>query len=253
MGADGTRKRQWEADNSLIGPASRALAAPARTTRRRLPSVHGSAFDEEERSTDSEIDNVLGGIKSVPPKPLSRPVIAAAEAAPAASASEPPVSPQPPHVQGNPARHESKDERSPIEPLETHSPPMRAGAGPVANVIDPPKAQLERALRGRRRRQVIVLTAVFGLGATVLALAAARHVARGPAAGEETDGQRAAAVAPAPAPTVSSVAPSLDGPAQATPTVPANGATAQPPAAAPKPNAASRRPPSKRGSRPSSI
>jgi hypothetical protein len=91
MGADGTRKRQWAAENSLVGPASRALAAPPRPPRPRLPSLQGSAFEEEERSTDSEIDNVLGGIQSVPPKPLEKPVIATSEAPQAPPSPEPPV------------------------------------------------------------------------------------------------------------------------------------------------------------------
>jgi hypothetical protein len=95
MGADGTRKRQWAAENSLVGPASRALATPPRAPRPRLPSLQGSAFDEEERCTDSEIDNVLGGIQSVPPKPLGAPVIAASEAADAPASPEPPLAPPP--------------------------------------------------------------------------------------------------------------------------------------------------------------
>jgi hypothetical protein len=238
MGAEGTRKRQWEADNNLIGPASRALATPARAKRARLPSLHGSAFDEEERNTDSEINNVLGGIKSVPPKPLAEPVIAASEAAHEPSASEAPVSPEAPLVQMNPP---NEDARSPIEPsLATHRPPVDA----TTVAFDLPQAPSVPALQAQRKRQLIVVTAVWGLAAIILALTAAWHIART---------QVAPAQATKSAPSASSLTPAVDALSTATPTVPPSAATAQTPAATPKTNAASRRPPSKRGHTPSSI
>jgi hypothetical protein len=210
--------------------------------------MHGSAFDEEERSTDSEIDNVLGGIKSVPPKPLDVPVIAAAVAATAPRSPEPPSVPQVPPVDSS-APH--KNEQSPIEPrLVTQSPPMAA----ATEAVDPSQARRDRAHLGRRKRQVIVLTAVCGFGAIVLALAAVQHVARDRAAREDTDTQRAAAQAPTAPPTGSSLtpAPAVDGLTPAAPAAASNGVTAQTPAAAPKANAASRRPASKRAARPAS-
>jgi hypothetical protein len=235
MGAEGTRKRQWEADNRLIGPASRALAAPTRAQRRRLPSLHGTGFGEEERGTDSEIDNVLGGIKSVPPEPLVKPVIAAADAAHAPSASELPVFPHSSLVRANPP---NEDEQSLIEPrLVAHGPP----ADPTTLALDPLQAEGERPLRVRRKRQVIVLTAVCAFGAIVFALAAARRIALSQAAPEGS--QRTVGEAPTPAPTVSSFGPAVDGHDPATPTVPSGISTAPTPAAAQKTNAASRRSP----------
>jgi hypothetical protein len=247
MGAEGTRKREWAAENSLVGPASRALATPPRTPRSRLPSLQGFAFDEEERNTDSEIDNVLGGFKSIPPKPGAAPVIAASDAAYASSRTQPVAAPRP-------------AEPASMEPLlEAPLPPTR-----VANAVaDLPHGPSERpspgdhaatAPRAPQRRRMFVLTAVCAFCAVTLALAAVLRIARGRAEPDSSSVSQAAAE-PAPTPTLTPSSPpaAADDPTQAAPTVPPSVVTPRAPAAAPQKNAGARRPPSKRTYNPRSI
>jgi hypothetical protein len=128
----------------LVGPASRALATPARAPRPRLPSLQ-FGFDEEERSTDSEIANVLGGIGSIPPpNSFDAPVIATSEEAPVPPTSEPPAS-----------------------PLERETSAVRARPAWRAHL-----AWLDE-------RKLVVITAVFFVVAFVLTHAALFHVIRG--------------------------------------------------------------------------
>jgi hypothetical protein len=129
MGIEDTARRR-------IGPATRALAAAARPPRRRLPTLQ-EAFDDEERSTDSEIENVLGVIESVRPMPL---------------APEPQALP--------PEREESgMQPRSEVPPSPED-----------AAIFDDHPVAL-------RRRQLVVVTAVCAFGALVLALVAVVRVA----------------------------------------------------------------------------
>jgi hypothetical protein len=147
MSVDDTAKR-------LVGPARRALAAPARPPRPRLPSLQGSAFDDEERSTDSEIDNVLGGIQSVPPNASDAPAVGTSEAAP--------VPPAPP-LPALPLQHPESAREARFHVLPPRD--FRVTFGGLTVVLD--------------KRQLAVITAVLGFGAFVLALAAVMHVVRG--------------------------------------------------------------------------
>jgi hypothetical protein len=126
-----------------------------------LPTLQ-DAFDEEERSTDSEIDNVLGVIGSIPPMPFSAPEIAASETAP----SPPAPALVPPPASGPlalaPAREES-------------------GMQPRSEA---PRPQGDRVTFDglaivRRRQQLMIITAVCVFGAFVLAVAAVLHVIGG--------------------------------------------------------------------------
>jgi hypothetical protein len=136
MGIEDTARRR-------IGPATRALAAPARPPRRRLPTLQ-EAFEAEERSTDSEIANVLGVIESVRPMPP----------APEAQALPP------------------EREESGMQP-RSEVPPSRED---LAIFDDHPVAL--------RKRQLMVVTAVCAFGALVLALVAVVRVIRGGVASE---------------------------------------------------------------------
>jgi hypothetical protein len=122
-----------------------------------LPTLQ-DAFDDEERSTDSEIANVLGVIESVRPMPPE------------------------PEAQVSPPEREESGAR----PRSEAPPPLEDGA-----IFD------DRAV-ALRKRQLIVVTGVCAFGALVLALAAVLHVVRGLASSERpSTAQGAARLAPA--------------------------------------------------------
>jgi hypothetical protein len=153
-----------------------------------LPTLQ-DAFDDEERSTDSEIENVLGVIESVRPMP---------------PAPEPQALP--------PAREESG-----MQP-RSEVPPSRED---VAIFDDHPVAL--------RKRQLMVVTGVCAFGALVLALVAVVRVVRGGAASERPSAtQVVEPLAPAAAVADTPLSPPSDVPSPAASGVTARPAPAAP-------------------------
>jgi hypothetical protein len=160
MGDDDTARRR-------IGPATRALCVAVRPPRRRLPTLQ-DAFEDEERSTDSEIENVLGVIGSVPPpKVCDAPVVPLPLAAPVPSSSKPVL---------------SSSEAAPSSPEPPAVPPEREESGMQSRIAAPAardvRATLAELAVALRKRPLVVVTAVCGSVAFVLALAAMFHVIR---------------------------------------------------------------------------
>jgi hypothetical protein len=132
-----------------------------------LPTLQ-DAFEDEERSTDSEIENVLGVIGSVPPpKASDAPVIPQPMAAPVPSTSEPVLSsPEPAPSSPEPRAVPAEREESGMRPRFAlpATPDLRAAIAELAVAL--------------RKRPLVVVTAVCGSVAFVLALAAMLHVIR---------------------------------------------------------------------------
>jgi len=232
MGMRTATKRRNAADRLAEGPAMRALASPVRVPPPpRLPSLHEPVSRVRARDTQSEIELVLGGLKSVPPQPGDGPARDAPDAAHVRASSAPSAKPS--------ADHASFDNPR----FETPPPPA-----------DTTEGMADRAESARRRRQRVVLAAVCSFGAVVFALAALRG-SHGRAA-SSSEAHRPAQIAPMPPPPTSPLATAaaqtaLDSPSFATSTAVTGRAPPGPKASPAKPG--SRPPRSRRTYDPNSI